>query len=47
MLNEREREAIAGLWAEKLAQDARGLPRHERHRNLEPGERSPDFVGAA
>lgn len=36
MLNEREREAIARLWAAKLDQDARGLPREERHRNLEP-----------
>ena len=44
MLNEREREAIAGLWAEKLAQDARGLPRHERHRNLEPD--SAEFICA-
>jgi hypothetical protein len=31
-----EREAIAGLWSEKLSQDARGLPQSERHRNLEP-----------
>ena len=44
MLNEREREAIAGLWAEKLAQDARGLPRDERHRNLEPD--SAEFICA-
>jgi predicted O-methyltransferase YrrM len=36
VLNEREREAIARLWAAKLDQDARGLPREERHRNLEP-----------
>ena len=36
MLNEREREVIAGLWAEKLAQDGRGLPHAERHRNVEP-----------
>jgi predicted O-methyltransferase YrrM len=36
VLNDREREAIARLWAEKLAQDARGLQQEERHRNLEP-----------
>jgi predicted O-methyltransferase YrrM len=36
VLNERERAAIAGLWDEKLAQDARKLPQAERHRNLEP-----------
>ena len=36
MLTPSEREAIAGLWSEKLAQDARGLPQSERHRNLEP-----------
>lgn len=44
MLNEREREAIAGLWSQKLAQDARGLPRKERHRNLEP--ESAEFICA-
>ncbi len=44
VLNEREREAIAGLWAEKLAQDARELPRVQRHRNLEPD--SAEFIGA-
>lgn len=44
MLNERERTAIAALWAEKLAQDARGLPQHERHRNLEP--ESAEFICA-
>jgi len=36
LLTASEREAIAGLWSEKLAQDARGLPQSERHRNLEP-----------
>ena len=36
MLTASEREAIAGLWSEKLSQDARGLPQSERHRNLEP-----------
>lgn len=36
MLNDSERAAIARLWARKLDQDARGLPRAERHRNLEP-----------
>ena len=44
MLNEREREAIARLWSEKLAQDARGLPHQERHRNLEP--HSAEFICA-
>jgi predicted O-methyltransferase YrrM len=44
VLNERERTAIAALWAEKLAQDARGLPQHERHRNLEP--ESAEFICA-
>jgi predicted O-methyltransferase YrrM len=36
MLNAAERAAIDGLWARKAEQDARGLPRSERHRNLEP-----------
>lgn len=36
MLNERERAAIAALWARKLAQDASGVPHRDRHRNLEP-----------
>jgi predicted O-methyltransferase YrrM len=40
----REREAIATLWSEKLAQDARGLPKAERHRNLEPP--SAEFICA-
>jgi predicted O-methyltransferase YrrM len=44
MLNEREREAIAAIWAEKLAQDARDLPREERRRNLEPD--SAEFICA-
>jgi predicted O-methyltransferase YrrM len=44
VLNAREREAIAALWAEKLSQDARRLPQHERHRNLEPV--SAEFVCA-
>lgn len=44
MLNAREREAIARLWAGKLAQDVRGLPRQERHRNLEP--ESAEFICA-
>jgi predicted O-methyltransferase YrrM len=39
-----EREAIAALWSEKLAQDARGLPKAERHRNLEPA--SAEFICA-
>ena len=44
MLTASEREAIAGLWSEKLAQDARGLPQSERHRNLEPP--SAEFICA-
>jgi predicted O-methyltransferase YrrM len=36
MLNAAEREAIGRLWARKLEQDANGLPRSARHRNLEP-----------
>ena len=44
MLTVSEREAIAGLWSEKLSQDARGLPQSERHRNLEPP--SAEFICA-
>lgn len=44
MLTPAEREAIAELWLEKLAQDARGLPQSQRHRNLEPP--SAEFVCA-
>ncbi len=44
MLTEAERQAIARLWARKLDQDARGLPKEARHRNLEPV--SADFVHA-
>jgi predicted O-methyltransferase YrrM len=36
MLREAERAVIGRLWQRKLEQDARGLPRAERHRNLEP-----------
>jgi predicted O-methyltransferase YrrM len=36
VLSAAERAAMASLWARKLDQDARGLPRSERHRNLEP-----------
>jgi predicted O-methyltransferase YrrM len=36
VLTAADREAIAALWSEKLAQDARGLPQSQRHRNLEP-----------
>jgi predicted O-methyltransferase YrrM len=32
------------LWSEKLSQDARGLPRAERHRSLEPP--SAEFICA-
>jgi predicted O-methyltransferase YrrM len=44
LLTATEREAIASLWSQKLSQDARGLPRAERHRNLEPA--SAEFVCA-
>lgn len=44
MLRDGERKAIAELWAAKLAQDARGLPREQRHRNLEPA--SAEFICA-
>ncbi len=36
MLREPERAAIDRLWQRKLSQDAAGLPKSERHRNLEP-----------
>lgn len=36
MLGEGERAEIARLWQRKLEQDAQGLPRSQRHRNLEP-----------
>jgi predicted O-methyltransferase YrrM len=42
VLTRSEREAIATLWSEKLSQDARGLPKSERHRNLEPP--SAEFI---
>ena len=32
------------MWSEKLSQDARGLPKSERHRNLEPP--SAEFICA-
>jgi predicted O-methyltransferase YrrM len=44
LLRRPEREAIAILWSEKLSQDARGLPKAERHRNLEPP--SAEFICA-
>jgi predicted O-methyltransferase YrrM len=44
VLNQRERAAIAALWAEKLAEDAQGLTRQQRHRNLEP--ESAEFICA-
>jgi predicted O-methyltransferase YrrM len=44
VLKPAEREAIASVWTEKLAQDARGLPQAERHRNLEPP--SAEFICA-
>jgi hypothetical protein len=44
MLTAAEREAIAAPWSEKLSQDARGLPRSERHRNLEPP--AAEFISA-
>jgi predicted O-methyltransferase YrrM len=36
ILREPERLAIGRLWNRKLEQDARNLPRPERHRNLDP-----------
>ncbi len=42
MLTQPEREAIGRIWAEKLSQDERELPKGERHRNLEPV--SAEFV---
>lgn len=36
MLGERERAEVARLWQRKLEQDALGLPRSQRHRNLQP-----------
>ena len=42
MLGEPERVAIRRQWASKLEQDAKQLPRPERHRNLEPA--SAEFV---
>ncbi len=36
MLTANERAAIDRLWSRKLEQDARGLPKERRHRNLEP-----------
>jgi predicted O-methyltransferase YrrM len=35
---------MSNLWAKKLAQDTRGLPRQQRHRNLEPD--SAEFLCA-
>ena len=42
MLLDAERAAIARLWRRKLDQEGRGLPRSERHRNLEPS--SAEFL---
>lgn len=36
MLTVEQRAAIGRLWSRKQDQDARGLPKEERHRNLEP-----------
>lgn len=44
VLGEVERKAIRRLWARKLEQDDHGLPRSERHRNLQPS--SAEFVAA-
>ncbi len=44
MLGESERLAIRRLWARKLEQDARSLPRSERHRNLEPASAEFDTL---
>jgi len=43
-LTQAERELIARIWTEKLSQDARELPKSERHRNLEPA--SAEFLCA-
>jgi predicted O-methyltransferase YrrM len=42
LLNEAERASIDRLWQRKVDQDARGLPKAERHRNLEPA--SAEFI---
>jgi predicted O-methyltransferase YrrM len=44
MLSEAQRQAIARLWARKVEQDAQGLARALRHRNLEPD--SAEFLHA-
>ena len=44
MLGNAERAAIGRLWARKTDQDARKLPKAERHRNLHPD--SAEFVCA-
>jgi hypothetical protein len=44
MLREADRAAIERLWQRKLEQDAKGLARSERHRNLEPA--SAEFICA-
>ena len=44
MLTDDERKTIAELWVRKIDQDARGLPKAERHRNLEPA--SAEFIYA-
>ncbi len=44
MLHEAERQAIARLWEDKLAQDDRQVAQSERHRNLEP--ESAEFLSA-
>jgi predicted O-methyltransferase YrrM len=36
MLTDADRREIARLWARKVEQDTRKLPKGERHRNLEP-----------
>ena len=44
MLDAACRDAIAALWKRKTDQDARKLPKSERHRNLHPD--SAEFVAA-
>jgi len=44
MLGDAERAAIGRLWARKTDQDARKLPKAERHRNLHPD--SAEFLCA-
>lgn len=44
MLNDAQRAVIACLWERKRSQDALGLPKGQRHRNLHPA--SAEFIAA-